>query len=278
MEPVTYVITVASLAGVFTSCIQCFDLIRLGSEFGNDYGKCLLRLDVSKLRLARWGWSVGLGEPPAVNTDFHPTESDIRTAQKLLSSIYETFQDVEKASKKYPNVDDPRSKEIPDESTALEQNIQRLHISMRKTAATRHSDTSLLSRAAWAIYRKKHFDRMVEDITEFVNSLIDLFPTALPTQQSLAISEADGIQNTDDLRLLQEVSQEDPILENAVKESLSARGSFYNQVEATDSSKLHAGDDIAYGVSGHGHVFNGGKSSGNAVAHFGNNYRGAGGI
>ena len=64
MEPVGLGIGIAGLAGAFTACVDCFEYIQLGRQFGHDYGKCLLKLDVAKLRISRWGVAMGLGPEP----------------------------------------------------------------------------------------------------------------------------------------------------------------------------------------------------------------------
>ena len=45
MEPASLTIGVVGLAGLFSTCMQCFDYVQLGRAFGDDYGKCLLRLE-----------------------------------------------------------------------------------------------------------------------------------------------------------------------------------------------------------------------------------------
>lgn len=269
---------IAGLAGIFTSCIDCFELIQLGREFGSDYEKCLLRLDVSRLRFTRWGYSVGLGNGSTTVKDIAASENEIKIAHQLLSSIKETFEEVQKASKRYEKTAKSSTLEVFDESTALDGIFQRLHTSMRKAAVARQSKTNILSKAAWAIYHKKRFDTMVEEIKELVDSLIQLFPNAIPKQQALAASEAAVVSDVEDLRLLSEVSmQDDPILLEATNSKLSHYGHVFKSPSATGYSKMHAGDDVAYGVAAYNHIYDNARSSDNANAHFGNVYRGPSG-
>lgn len=58
----------ASLAGLFTPCVECFEYIHLGRHFGKDYEACQIKLDVVALRLSRWGLTVGLGENPNLDS------------------------------------------------------------------------------------------------------------------------------------------------------------------------------------------------------------------
>lgn len=59
MEAMGLGVAVASLPAVFTSCISCFELTQPGRNFGEDYEKCVLRLDFSRARRVRWGQSIG---------------------------------------------------------------------------------------------------------------------------------------------------------------------------------------------------------------------------
>jgi Prion-inhibition and propagation len=60
MEPASLTVGVVGLAGLFSACMECFDYLQLGQAFGEDYGKCLLRLDAAKLRFSRWGEAMGI--------------------------------------------------------------------------------------------------------------------------------------------------------------------------------------------------------------------------
>jgi hypothetical protein len=63
----------AGLAGLFTPCIECFEYIQFGRSFGQDYERSLVKLDVVRLRLSRWGVSVGLAADPQEPRPSFPT-------------------------------------------------------------------------------------------------------------------------------------------------------------------------------------------------------------
>jgi hypothetical protein len=48
--------------GLFTACVDCFNYILFGRNFGTDYSKCLLVLHVESLRFPRWGAAIGISE------------------------------------------------------------------------------------------------------------------------------------------------------------------------------------------------------------------------
>ena len=84
MEPLGLGVGIIGLAGVFTACVDCFEYVQFGRQFGNDYGKCLLKLDTVRLRISRWGTTVGLGPEPYLEPPIFKSDKDIELAQGLL--------------------------------------------------------------------------------------------------------------------------------------------------------------------------------------------------
>ena len=60
MEPVGLTVCVLGLAGLFNNAVDCFKYVQIGRCFGQSYRTSLLKLDNTKLRLSRWGQSIGL--------------------------------------------------------------------------------------------------------------------------------------------------------------------------------------------------------------------------
>lgn len=275
MEAAGLAMAVVTLSGLFTTCMECFEYVRLGSEFGQDYEKCILRLDVCKVQLSRWGWSIGLSGAPTVGLGLNPTQQEISTAEKLLNSIAESFAKVQIASEAYEQRIKTSTNQIPPCEKVVEGATKRLHTSLCERAATRQAKTSTLKKISWAVYEKRKFDSMVADITASVRALIDLFPETKPSLERLARSEVPFLGSAADLQLLLQVMNgDDPLLEKAIVEAFGRQGSLYNNIEAIEDSRIHAGDIIENSTGGHGHVYTGVRTSGRAVAHFGNRYSG----
>src|SRR2546421_7448225 len=113
-EPIGLALGVAGLGGIFTSCVNCFEYVQIGRQFGKDYGRYMLRVDVVRLRLSRWGESVGMYMAPAQSpTEYCGSASseDIAKVNEILGEIMELFADVEKSSNKF------KLKAKPEETT-----------------------------------------------------------------------------------------------------------------------------------------------------------------
>lgn len=53
-------LSAVSIASLFTSCIDCFNIVVTAKDFGRDYKLLCTALSIQKLRLFLWGESVGL--------------------------------------------------------------------------------------------------------------------------------------------------------------------------------------------------------------------------
>jgi hypothetical protein len=59
-DPIGIALGVAGLAGLFGTCVQCFDLIQLGAAFARDYEIVQTKFEAQKIRFLIWGQVVGL--------------------------------------------------------------------------------------------------------------------------------------------------------------------------------------------------------------------------
>lgn len=60
VEPISLSIGVVALASLFSTCVECFDLLDAGRGFERDYELLIIQLQLEKTRLLDWGQSVGL--------------------------------------------------------------------------------------------------------------------------------------------------------------------------------------------------------------------------
>lgn len=92
-----------------------------------------------------------------------------------------------------------------------------LHNKMRQLSVERQNRTSLRQKARWALYEEKHFRRLIEDVTELISGLVELFPASQALQQKLCETEAYTIGANESLPVLREIAAEqDKFLEAAL--------------------------------------------------------------
>lgn len=63
-----------------------------------------------------------------------------------------------------------------------------------------------MKKAAWALYDEKQFNRLISEVTELVDNLVDLFPAA-ECQQQLCRIEAETLGNESDLQPLKDAAR-----------------------------------------------------------------------
>ena len=286
MEAAGLAVGVAGLLGIFSACVDCFEYIQFGRQFGQDYGKCLLKLDVARLQLCRWGAAIGLGtvEPALLKQQVtYNSSQELRLAQNILRQILDCFEDAKRISARYMghvsanSTDGATDLVVYDADTAdINPEYRSMHLTMRELAQQRQKAIGVRKKAMWALYEKKKFDRLIEDITGFIGQVVNLFPAAQDDQRALCKLEVAAFPETQDLALLKDIAHEDDqILSDEIKREMEHRGHVYTDWEADQDSKVWAGDDNAFGVKGKSHTFARFSVSGNAIVHLGNVNRGA---
>ena len=224
---------------------------------------------------------MGLSPEADVKQKITASDEELRLARSLLEQILESFEDAEIISerfKQHTSVQSAGSDEllIYNADSDLDPDYRRLHLSMRELAAQRQRRTGVRKKAAWALYEKKRFERMIEDLTSFTSQLVDLFPAVQDEQRALCKTEISAISGTQDLMLLRNVACKDEnILSDEIKREEDNRGHSVIDWKADGSSKMWAGDENAVGVNSKGHNFARFTVSKHADVHLGNINRGA---
>ncbi|KAI9770335.1 MAG: hypothetical protein M1840_003494 [Geoglossum simile] len=275
MDPVSFAVGLASLTGVFTACVGCFEYIQLGRNFEKDYGKNVLKLDLARLQMTRWGASLGIGAEsekiPLTASQISATSpEEFETAKELLENIKEAFAIAEKKSKDFKKDKNPDELVVWDASKDLDAQFKPLHDTIQGIALKRQKRISIGKRFAWAVYQKGKFDSMIEDITEFVDKLVVLFPAAHDNRLSLCKEEVSHIETEQDLKLLKDIAPGDKLLTDVVNRELKSRGHTFTGFDLRGHAELQAGDRNGPGVESKSHYYGNVKATDNVVMHLGN--------
>lgn len=266
MEGVAFAFTVAGLPAALNGCLQWFEYVQVGRNFGEDFAKCLLRLELAKLNLCMWSHAIGLSKDSVPEAkiqipgdDYHSAEKTRKLIELTLEAVQNCFENAAKLSDRYKL----KNNEEGTDSTAvvpynpeidLESSPRRVYQKLRKSSDRLQGGFKIPKRARWALYDKKKFDRLIDDINGFINELTGLFPEQVEEQKRLCSAEFRETENDEDLRLLQGVIEDDDeILKKAVNDELKARGHNVSEWILNDGAQHRVGDDNAMGVEGKGH-------------------------
>ncbi|KAI0907664.1 prion-inhibition and propagation-domain-containing protein [Ustulina deusta] len=233
-----------SVAALFNNCVHCFEYIQLGRHFGRDYERCQLKLDIAKTRLSRWGQAVAINEDPRFATG-EPRDTSFQQVQAILEEIEQLFETLQKASKRYAigaKQEDLELLRIQD----MQPVARKLHSRLNTVVSQRQKRTSFLKKAAWALYDGKNFDKLVEQITGFVNDLEMLFPVE-SARRRLAEMEIEEINEDEpSLKALQGAAADtDSVLSEVVAERLQMCGgqNYAKSIQTEEEARLRVGDE-----------------------------------
>lgn len=280
MEPAGLAVGLLGLAGIFSAVVECFEYVQLGKAFGADYGKCILRLDVALLRLCRWASVFGIAEDSEQTRAIDVPQQDFQVVKRLLQQILDTFEDAKRISERYEKSTKDQNTHMDaltrlNEEADLTHEDERLHSQLRRIAKRRQKCIGVLGKARWALYEKKKFDRLIEDITEFVDKLVMLFPGSPQAQAQLCESEVTEIQNDEDLATLQAIAGgDDELLQRTIEAKRASRGGHDTSDWTVEGGKVRIGDDNDFDRESVGHRAHGFKINGSADVWIGNRNKG----
>lgn len=246
-----------SVASLFNNCVDCFEYIQLGRHFGSDFERYQLQLDVSRVRLSRWGAAVRVNQQDRF--DEASPDPEVALARDILEDIRDMFQNLHQKSSKYRSraaLEAPAVQAVADPET-MSAGARRLHGRLMAIARSRQKTTSLSKKVSWAIYDQRHFGNMVRELAGHINALEKLFPVG-PVAKQLAQVEVDEVNEEPELEALRAASTEiDGVLARAAEEKhnrLFVRHVAEN-IEVEGHGKTHFGSnwrrrDAPFGVFG----------------------------
>ncbi|KAJ0413982.1 prion-inhibition and propagation-domain-containing protein [Aspergillus carlsbadensis] len=224
---------------LFNDAVQSFAYVQMGANFGASFRTSLLKLDVVRLRLTRWGQSVGLAnvvEGGGGGDDGKQLQmtklapEDQEQVQDLLAQILELFAEAEAASKRLRRRNP--SLKVLDPAEELDGVSASLHRKMEDLAKKRQGKSELEQDQVTILSEEKNFARLIEDIGELVDGLVDLFPGIQEEQRKLCEEEVSGLNaNEGALSLLKEVAAgQDKLLSDTVVKVIQSTTTYTNSV------------------------------------------------
>jgi hypothetical protein len=212
MEVAGLSLAAAGLATLFSTCIDCFELIRTAKAQGRDYEILLTKLDVEKTRLLQWADGVGLlGLDERSRNPLLNDENTVLIIERVLQSIAALWNDSDQLRSRYglsegggPNPDHTSINQI----VLSGPRFSGFRISLANfwnRAALRQKRTERLTKAKWAISDRQQFRELVNDLHGFVDSLYEFIPVIPPVRKLLVREDMDRLPNDlGRLRLVEE--------------------------------------------------------------------------
>lgn len=218
---------------VFSSTVQSFGRIQMGANFHKSFQVNLLKLDVVSLRLARWGQSVGLanfdGAKSLQATKLAPENRE--QVQNLLSQIMELFADAKAASKRFEKRNRSAAMPALDPIEELHGVSELLHEKLQDLVKKRQGNFDL-ELDEWTLYEEKHFTRLIDDIGELIDNLIELFPGIQEEQRKLCEEELSEMRTKRDmLSLIKDIAaSQDKLLSDTAAKAMNLATTYSKSV------------------------------------------------
>jgi len=159
---------------------------------------------------------------------------NVTAADNLLKQILGLFAKAEGVSAKYGSHAAEVDRDLATFHSATDMGPvgQSLLAQMRTQSNERRNTTPLKRKVQWALYEKKQFNDLIQDIASLVNDLLQLFPAAHEEQRRLCRTEVSEINSREARLALKGVAAlQDKELEHAIVEALKSQVSCFVTVQ-----------------------------------------------
>lgn len=178
-EPFGTIAGALSVAALFNNCVQCFEYIQSGRKFGDDFERYLLRVDSARLRLERWGKGAGINQDPRFETDKNETADDLSLhVYKVLGQVMLLFEKLHDSSRRFEVGAKDRRGGPAKASTSRSLGADGARIDAEESIRQRQKRTSIGMKTRWALYEKKNFDKLSQDLSGFLDDLERILPAS----------------------------------------------------------------------------------------------------
>jgi len=237
-----------SVAALFNNCVDCFEYIQLGRHFGSDFERCQLKLDILKIRLSRWGQAVAINDDLCFATN-SPDDGSAQLVQAILEEIVLLFQSTQQSSKRY-KISAKQENLACLEDKDMPPMLRGLHDQLGAVARQRQKRTSLSKKVTWALYDAKNFDKLINEMTGFVDSLEQLYPGGT-ARRRLVEMEIEEVADKPSLLALQEAAGgTDSVLLEAVTQKVEGIvvKNYAKDIRSKETAEVLVGNEWAESV------------------------------
>ncbi|PWW72560.1 hypothetical protein C7212DRAFT_286224 [Tuber magnatum] len=213
MESIGVTLGIAGLAGLFTTCLQLFDLVSSAKSHDSACQTLLCKLEVEQVLLLKWGEAVGIFNSQGSDREERDETYNKRLGDTLirravfntLSCLKTTFEDTDNLVAKY-GLRPLRSEDGGLDSSPRQSTFRVAHEKLRRLLKSTQQASSP-RKTRWVVQDKAKFELLIVEIRGFNESLGKLFPEVLMIQQENAKAEVGESSDATALRTLEEASK-----------------------------------------------------------------------
>lgn len=212
MEAAGLAVGVLSIAGLFTSCIENFDLVVRGKSFGEDFDLLCTQLSLQQARLVIWGESLSL-VPSPYSPRRSPYDHALRQPpikepiEAALNHLLNLLNRADAIAERYvvEDVDREQRQDLVDSKGMMvfRETFDRFKRRIRK----QQQQSSKWKVTRWAVHDFGRFKELVENVTKILDSLESITTSlgVLARQRALLSVEIESLSDHSSVALLQRV-------------------------------------------------------------------------
>ncbi|KAJ9659505.1 hypothetical protein H2198_003080 [Neophaeococcomyces mojaviensis] len=192
-------ISTAALVGLFTTCVQCFEVVDISSNHSEDFAVLTTSFEVQHVRLIVWGQALGLDASPNNVLEWPETK---KVVHKCLCSIQMLFEDGDKLVSEY-GLHSATSQPVY-QPPVFEETYSRF----RERFNVSQTQASLSNTIKWAIQDEAKFKNLVADLKSLIDSLENTTQSTevLGRQREIIEEEMATILDENSLKLVEEAT------------------------------------------------------------------------
>ncbi|TVY73484.1 Ubiquitin-conjugating enzyme E2 [Lachnellula suecica] len=205
-------LSAVSVAALFKTCIECFDIVVAGKNFSEDFEQLCALFSLQRARFGLWGESVGLVPNPTdgrrLRYDQNLNRPDIRPGvERILHNIKTLLEEANKVDDRYGAL--PESSTTSEISSSKGIDVFKGPFERFKSRIRKHQkDTSTWKVTRWAIHDAGQFEETINRLEKFVDGLEKITKSLglLQEQHARLREEIESISDTQSLKLLRDAS------------------------------------------------------------------------
>lgn len=217
MEPIGFTAGVVALAGLFSTCVECWEYFESAQSLEQEYMLLSTKLELEKTRFLMWGNAVGVVTMDRYDVNLSlPHVSPL--VEKILNCMIAIFTDSEALVSKYglqrktPAEETSRVPNLIAQRTTLSTNqISKFKASVKEYQVrfkSHQQQVRLLERTCWAIRDRGKFSVLVDDLRQLVDGLREITPSSTSgvEERNAIAEELESLPDLAALKLVRDAS------------------------------------------------------------------------
>jgi Prion-inhibition and propagation len=207
-DPISLTMGAVALAGLFSTCVECFDYFIAAKSFREDLEILLVKLDLEKTRLLIWGNSVGVlrtrDEPEGRVAELDDVPK-VQLITRCLNGVKSLLSDADKLQGRY-GLQKATGKQAKNSGLVSSNSMNVFKASYSRfwvRFAKDENKASVLSRTRWAIHDKTNFEGLINNLKDLIDGLNEVLPVQRESQDLLVRRDISSILDITTLRLIQ---------------------------------------------------------------------------